>query len=105
MRTPLILVSLLCIQSCGTVTTLSEPDQRISDRLRKNNSYCESIPRVYSGLSYDLCRFNSKPPGTQVDFIAGFYLLDGVLSAVSDTVVLPYTIYQQVDKGSIPIGD
>ena len=103
MRIPLILLSMICIQACGTVTTLSESDQRISSNLTKQDTYCESVPRVYSGVAYDFCKLNSKPKGTEVDVLVGFYLLDGVVSAASDTLVLPYTIYQQSEKCSIQI--
>ncbi len=104
MRKALILVSMMCIQSCGTVTTLSESDQRISGNLVKAGTYCESVSRVYSGVAYDLCKLNSKPRGTQIDVLVGFYLVDGILSVASDTVVLPYTVFQQSEKGSIQIG-
>ena len=103
MRILLILLPMMCIQACGTFTTLSETDQRITSNLTKQNTYCESVPRVYSGVAYDFCKLNSKPKGTEVDVLVGFYLLDGVVSAASDTLVLPYTIYQQSEKGSIQI--
>ena len=103
MKLPIIILLILCMQGCGTVTTLSETDQRIASNLTKQETYCESISRVYSGVAYDLCKLNSKPTGTEVDILVGFYMVDGLLSAVSDTVALPYTIYQQYDKGSIQI--
>ncbi len=103
MRLVFILLLIMCIQACGTITTLSESDQRISSKLKKKDTYCESVPRVYSGVSYDFCSLNSKPNNTEVDVLVAFYLLDGVLSAASDTLVLPYTVYQQSEKGSIQI--
>jgi len=103
MRIPIILLSLMCIQACGTITTLSESDTQISSRLTKQDTYCESLPRVYSGVSYDFCKLNSKPTGTAIDVGVGFYLFDGLLSAATDTLVLPYTIVQQSDKGSMQI--
>lgn len=103
MRMALILLLMMSIQSCGTFTTLSESDQRIASKLKKKDTYCESVPRVYSGVSYDFCSLNSRPSNTEIDVLVGFYLLDGVLSAASDTLVLPYTIYQQSEKGSIQI--
>jgi uncharacterized protein YceK len=103
MRIAFILLLMMCIQACGTITTLSESDQRISSKLTKKDTYCESVSRVYSGVSYDFCSLNSKPNNTEIDALVGFYLLDGALSAVSDTLVLPYTIYQQSEKGSIRI--
>ena len=102
-RLVIVLMSSLCLVGCGTVTTLSSSDQRITRKLVNQNTYCESMPRVYSGVSYNLCVLNSKPTNTAVDVIVGFYLIDSVLSAVTDTLVLPYTIYQQQENGSIQI--
>lgn len=88
---------------CGTIITLSSSDEYIAKELEKHNTYCESVPRMYSGVSYDICKLNSKPKNTEVDLFVGFYLFDGLLSTVADTLVLPYTVYQQSDKGSIKI--
>ena len=103
MRLLFFLVSISWLQACGTVTTLSKSDYQISAQLSKKNTYCESVPRVYSGATFDLCKLNSKPKGTEIDVLVGFYLFDGILSAAADTLVLPYTIFQQSEKGSIPI--
>jgi uncharacterized protein YceK len=103
MRIPLILLSLICIQACGTVTTLSKSDTQISSQLRKQDTYCDSLPRVYSGVSYDFCQLHSAPKGTAVDVLLELYILYGILSAATDTLVLPYTIIQQSDKGSMQI--
>lgn len=105
MKVPLILVSMIGLSACGTVTTLSGSDQKISSNLSRAESYCESVPRVYSGVAYDVCKLNSRPSGTAVDLVVGFYLLDGLLSAATDTLVLPYTIIQQSQKGNIQIAD
>jgi hypothetical protein len=103
MKIAVILVLMIGIQACGTITTLSESDKQISSKLTKQDTYCDSLPRVYSGVSYDFCQLNSKPNKTAVDVLVGFYLFDGILSAATDTLVLPYTIYQQSDKGSMQI--
>lgn len=105
MKILLVLVSTTALTACGTVTTLSESDQKISSNLSRAESYCESVPRVYSGVAYDVCKLNSKPSGTAIDLVVGFYLMDGILSAATDTLVLPYTIVQQSRKGSIKIAD
>lgn len=107
MRMPLLLLLILWLQGCGTVTTLSSSDQQITSQLAKQNTYCESVPRVYSGVAYDLCKLNSRPSSTQIDLLVAFYLFDGALCAVTDTLLLPYTIAQQSEKGSIrmvPVG-
>lgn len=103
MRILFLLIPMMCIQSCGTFKTLSQSDQQISSSLIKYQTYCESMPRIYSGVAYDLCKLNSKPRGTQIDLLVGFYLVDSVLSAASDTLFLPYTIFQQSEKGNIKI--
>tara|TARA_R110001592_G_scaffold38609_1_gene127164 strand:+ start:3530 stop:3682 length:153 start_codon:yes stop_codon:yes gene_type:complete len=46
---------------------------------------------------------HAKPVNMAVDLVLGFYLVDGVLSAVTDTVALPYTIPLQLNKGNIDI--
>ena len=101
MRIPFVLLILMCVQACGTITTLSNTDQRISSNLKKANTYCENVPRVYSGVSYNLCYLNAKP--NDYGSLGNAYLIDVVLSSVSDTLVLPYTIYQQFEKGSIQV--
>ena len=103
MKLPLVLLLVSGLFGCGTVITLSSSDEYITKELEKHNTYCESVPRMYSGVTYDLCKLNSKPKNTEVDLFVGFYLVDGLLSTVADTLVLPYSAYQQSDKGSIQI--
>lgn len=103
MRMPPILFALLCLHGCGTVTTLSNSDEQISSRLSRHITYCDSVSRVYSGVAYNLCILNSEPSSTDIDVLVGFYLIDGVFSAVTDTLVLPYTIFSQSEKGSIEV--
>nr|WP_277608638.1 YceK/YidQ family lipoprotein [Microbulbifer elongatus] len=59
------------------------------------------MPRVYSGVAYNMCKLNSN--GTSIYFapLLGVYLVDSVFSAATDTVVLPYTIYAQNEQGSV----
>ncbi|UHQ55243.1 YceK/YidQ family lipoprotein [Microbulbifer sp. YPW16] len=93
------LASLLA--GCGTATTLGQPDREVAAELRRQNTYCESLPRVYSGVSYNVCKLNSKRSSTVILPIAGFYVFDTVLSSVTDTVVLPFTIYSQNKDGNL----
>ncbi|WP_339667844.1 YceK/YidQ family lipoprotein [Dasania marina] len=95
----ILLFSVLC--GCGTLNTLSNSDEQIAINLKKQKTNCESIPRAYSGVSYDFCKLNSNPNTIYNDWFLGFYLVDGVVSVVADTIVLPYTIFQQVDKGNL----
>ena len=92
---------LLC--SCGTLNTLSNSDEQIVRTLKNQKTNCESIPRIYSGLSYDFCKLHSSPNTMYFDWFLSFYLADAVVSTVTDTIVLPYSIFQQVDKGNIEI--
>ena len=91
----------LALSGCGTVSTVLQNDEDAARSLRKQKTYCQSIPRVYSGLAYDFCVLNAPPDPT--GFLVPFVLLDLVLSGVGDTVTLPYTIYRQATDGNITI--
>ncbi|MFA0810763.1 YceK/YidQ family lipoprotein [Microbulbifer epialgicus] len=98
------LIFALCIlplTACGTFTTLTSTDREIAANLKKQNSSCESIPRVYSGLSYNMCKMHSSSDSINVDLLLGVYLLDSVVSTATDTAVLPVTIYRQNKSGNI----
>ena len=103
MRVLLTIAVIALTAGCGTITTLSSSDDSLSRDLKKRETYCESLSRVYSGVSYNLCVLNSKPRDTEIALLVGFYLVDGAFSLLSDTLVLPYTIYRQSADGSIPI--
>lgn len=106
MRHPPPALSLLFIvlaSGCGTTATLTNSDTQISQQLVKSKTGCESIPRVYSGVSYDMCKLNSNPDSTFYNPFLFFYLLDMPVSAVADTLVVPATIYTQSQKGNIEI--
>jgi len=91
----------LTLVGCGTVTTVLQEDADAARGLRRQKTYCQSIPRVYSGLAYDFCVLNAPPDPTGI--LVPFVLLDLALSGVLDTVVLPYTIYQQSMEGNVRI--
>jgi uncharacterized protein YceK len=91
----------LALAGCGTAATVLQDDADAAQGLRKQKTYCQSIPRVYSGLAYDFCVLNAPPDPT--GFLVPFILLDLTLSGVLDTVVLPYTIYRQSVDGNIHI--
>lgn len=103
MKQLFVLLLVYGLFGCATATTLSSSDEYLMKQLEQHGTYCESIPRAYSGVSYNFCKLNSKPNKTEIDVLVGFYLIDGVLSVVTDTLVLPYTVFQQSDKGSIKI--
>lgn len=91
----------LALSGCGTALTVLQNDEDAARSLRKQKTYCQSIPRVYSGLAYDFCILNASPDPTGV--LVPFVLLDLTLSGVADTVCLPYTLYRQAADGNIGI--
>jgi uncharacterized protein YceK len=91
----------LALSGCGTVNTVMQQDHDAARSLRHQKTYCQSIPRVYSGLAYDFCVLNGSPDPS--GFLVPFVLLDMPLSAVFDTLSLPYTIYRQATDGNLGI--
>lgn len=89
------------LSGCGSVSTVLQGDADAARDLRKKKTYCQSIPRIYSGLAFDFCTLNAPPDPTGM--LAPFVLLDLPLSAVFDTVSLPYTIYRQIEDGNLSI--
>ena len=93
----------LC-SACGTVKTVSEQKDRITVEYRGAKTYCESIPRVYSGVTYNLCLFYGEPKEQVVmemsSILIPYRITDTMLSAVADTIILPYTLFLQYEKGS-----
>jgi len=91
----------LALTGCGTALTVFQEDEDAARSLRKQKTYCQSIPRIYSGLAYDFCYLNAPPePG---GYLASFVLVDLALSGVLDTVCLPYTLYRQTTEGNLSI--
>jgi len=103
MRFFLIVFTAIILSSCGSLTTLGSSDQKISSNLKRQNTYCKNIPRVYSGVAYDFCYLHSNRDAVYIDWFLGFYLFDGMASGVVDTVLLPYTGYKQYKQGSLSI--
>lgn len=98
---------ILCVSSCATIKTINPSKNHINISHYGKQSYCENIPRIYSGVSYNLCLLYGEPSkkvniGSSLNNIP-FVVIDTAFSAVSDTVVLPYTIVMQADKGSIKV--
>ncbi|WP_323844702.1 YceK/YidQ family lipoprotein [Microbulbifer magnicolonia] len=100
-----ILLATISLTACGTFNTLAKSDHEIAANLKRQKSNCESIPRVYSGVSYNMCQMNSNKHSIYYDWMLGFYLLDSVASAATDTIALPYTAYSQSRKGHLVIDE
>ena len=100
-----VIFVLVGCSGCGTMTTLSSSDSEINRDLTKRNTYCVSVPRVYSGAYYDICHLHAKQIDQFYEFPdwTGIYFVDIPFSAVLDTVALPFTIYNQFDKGGLEI--
>ena len=110
-----VLIVTAGVSGCGSVRTLdSEAHESVSD-LKLGRTYCTEIPRIYSGVAYNFCALHGNPGGSYQrsaglspplpDSPQGLYwpLFDGLLSAATDTLVLPYTIYRQQRDGSIEL--
>ena len=101
MKQLFILFALALVSGCGTFTTLTNSDEEIAANLKRQNSQCESMPRVYSGVAYNMCKMNSTGKHAYLDLQLGFYLFDSVFSAATDTVALPFTAYAQTQEGNL----
>ena len=91
----------LALTGCGTALTVLQDDEDAARSLRKQKTYCQSIPRVYSGLAYDFCLLHAPPDPTGI--LVPFVLVDLTLSGILDTMSLPYTIYRQAADGNLAI--
>jgi uncharacterized protein YceK len=103
MKKLFVIFCAVVLSACGTVTTLGASDGYVSEKLTSVETYCETLPRVYSGATYDICLLHSNPDKKRSGFSAPFYLLDATVSAVFDTVALPYSIYAQSEHGSLEL--
>ncbi len=104
-RKILLLLLSLTMVGCGTVNTVFRDDYVVKVNMKDAKTKCSSIPRVYSGFSYDFCLLNAEPysASSGIQALTPFVLVDIVLSGVADTVLLPYGIYKQVDDGNIQL--
>ncbi|WP_411390542.1 YceK/YidQ family lipoprotein [Pseudomonas sp. MPB23] len=96
----LLMVSLLS-SGCGTLNTVLREDVAATRELRQQKTYCQSIPRAYSGAAFDFCLLHAAPDPT--GRVISLVLADIALSGALDTLVLPYTLYRQVEHGNIDI--
>ena len=105
MKFLLALLAVISLTGCGTFNTLTKSDHEIAANLKRQKSNCESIPRVYSGVSYNVCKMNSSKNSIYYDWMLGFYLIDSVASAATDTIALPFTAYSQSKNGYLVINE
>jgi uncharacterized protein YceK len=93
--------------ACSTLKTVAPDRGRVDISSQGFDSNCNKIPRIYSGVSYNLCLLNSESNSNAIGGVGlmgvPLIFIDTVCSAVADTVFLPYTIYTQVNDGSINV--
>lgn len=114
------LCAALLLSGCGSWNTLRSDDVAKASDLSLKGTYCESIPRVYGGVVWDMCQLYGEPPskgasegytpppspsgGGPVYYTAAILpFLDLPLSGLTDTLALPYTLFKQKRDGSIEL--
>ena len=100
-------VSFMSLCGCGTYSTVAKNNTEIKVDLKRKDTKCESISRVYSGVAYDFCVIHAEPRRPEL-YLEGsnralltFYGIDIILSSITDTIMLPITITQQNEYGTV----
>lgn len=98
-----IMISIIwSITGCGTILTTTFDEKRIAINNDGTRNACSTIPRVYSGVAYNICKM--RDGYTMRNFYElPFHVVDTVLSGGTDTVMLPYTLFTQSTQGSIMV--
>ena len=103
----IVIALILGLSACATVKTLPPSTTHVDIEYEGKRSYCDSIPRVYSGVAYNLCTLFGEPnPRANINttmHTIPLFMLDSGLCLVTDTLALPYTIYTQNKHGSIDV--
>jgi uncharacterized protein YceK len=98
------LILLLC--SCGTIKSLNTDKNEIAIHDSRVKTHCTEISRIYSGVQYDLCLLDSEtkdgPPQLRLDPL-WLTSVDILFSSAADTILLPYTLYQQSEHGNLSV--
>ncbi len=105
-RDIMILLFVFAITGCGTVNTVIRSDDVAKTNMREVETKCDSIPRIYSGVSYDFCYLHARPQFINYGFPSSnppLIFLDILFSGALDTLILPYSIYKQNKYGSINV--
>ncbi|PCJ14292.1 MAG: YceK/YidQ family lipoprotein [Gammaproteobacteria bacterium] len=108
LKTKLLLILLSCsLISCGTIKSLDHENNQVHIKHRLVTTKCQEIPYIYSGVRYDFCilhayRKQNVPAKLQLD-PAWVLSVDFVFSGIADTLVLPYTAYQQYKYGNLVV--
>lgn len=99
------LILLFSLSGCGTMQTLAPDQGKVKISYNSKKSYCQSIPRIYSGVAHNFCQLYGEPDNKGYNAAAAFpfWASDTVLCAVTDTLVLPYTVTRQFVDGSLKV--
>ena len=103
-RCVLLMLATASASGCGTINTTFRHDAVASNKLARWDSHCDSVPRIYSGTVFDYCTLDAEPrkiTGSDGFPAPALIVFDMGLSAVADTVLLPYSIYLQNKQGDI----
>jgi uncharacterized protein YceK len=104
-RTLIFLITVILLEGCGTLKTLSPAGNHVDISLRGMKSRCETIPRIYSGTCFEVCKLYGEPSYTANSGLAigglPLFIFDIPLSLIMDTLVLPYTTIRQFKDGNI----
>ena len=104
-RILIFLITVILLDGCGTLQTLSPTDDHVEISYRGKKSYCETIPRIYSGTFFEVCKLHGEPSYTANTGLAigglPLFIFDIPLSLIMDTLVLPYTTIRQFKDGNI----
>lgn len=87
---------------CGTISTVGKDNYSVGSTLLRKGSHCNVMPRVYSGVGYNLCKMNAESNDYET-ILLSLSVVDSMFSAVLDTAALPYTIYSQNKNGSFDL--
>lgn len=98
-----LVFSCATMAGCGTVSTLSSDDSTIKASMNSYKTNCYVMPRVYSGVSHNVCKINSSTIDFDKQVKELLYFADLAPSALLDTLVLPYSIYKQTQEGSLAL--
>jgi uncharacterized protein YceK len=100
----LLFMIVILLHGCGTLQTLRPAENHVEISVSGMKSSCETIPRVYSGTCFGVCKFfgDAKYKTGSIG-IGGLplFIFDIPLSFIMDTLVLPYTLIRQYQDGNI----
>ncbi|MDO7897082.1 YceK/YidQ family lipoprotein [Pseudomonas citrulli] len=103
-RWMLLMLATASASGCGTINTTFRDDVVASNKLARWHSHCDAVPRIYSGAVFDYCTLDAEPrqsSGFDGHPTPTLIVLDMGVSAATDTLLLPYTLYLQNKHGDI----